>query len=202
MRTIIFAVLGLAVLAAALLMAQPLFHSPPPQPVVVHSQGPTQERLEQLSHLVATRVYIADVLVGKGSGCKGAWLVKGDALLAVDLGKAAITEKDEVAKRATIRLPPPAVFQARVDHTRTKTWEVRTTTWIPWSSDQDHLRDAVMREAQELVAHAAASAENFQQTRTITATLIRSFYQEVGWEVAVVWSDMPKEAPKTPSAPP
>ena len=99
-----------------------------------------------------TRVYIADVLVGEGEGCKGVWLLHGDALIAVDVRKAAISEKDEATKRATIRLPPPGVLLARVDHRRTKSFEVKTTTWIPGSSDQDCLRDAVMREAQELVA--------------------------------------------------
>jgi hypothetical protein len=40
-------------------------------PVIVHSQGPTVERLERLSHLVTTRVYVADVLTGEGEGCRG-----------------------------------------------------------------------------------------------------------------------------------
>ena len=71
-------------------------------------------------------------------------------------------EKVEEAKTATIWLPLPEVLQARVDHDRTKTWEVKTTTWIPWRADQDKLRDAVMQEAQKLVGHAAASAENIQ----------------------------------------
>ena len=45
--------------------------------VVVTSQGPTIERLERLSHLVTTRVYVADVLIGEGDGCRGAWLIPG-----------------------------------------------------------------------------------------------------------------------------
>ena len=37
-------------------------------PITVQSQGPTIERLERLSHLVVTRVCVADVLVGEGKG--------------------------------------------------------------------------------------------------------------------------------------
>jgi len=202
MRTTVFIVLGLAALTAALLWVLPLAHYPPPSPpVVIHSQGPTIERLERLSHLVVTRVYVADVLVGEGEGCKGAWLIKGDALVGVNLGRARIEEKDEATKQARIVLPPPEVLQPRVDHARTRTWEVQRMTWLPWSADQDRLRDEVMRQAQELVAHAAASAENFQQAKTTAETMIRSFYAEVGWQVRVTWASPPSEAQKVASSP-
>ncbi len=130
------------------------------------------------------------VLVGEGSGCRGAWLIKGDALIAVNLGKAAIVEKDEAAKRATIRLPVPEILQSRVDHERTRTWEVKTTTWIPWSSAQDSLRNTVMAEAQKLVAHAAGSVENIQQAKAGAESAIRGLYSEVGWSVAVTWAEV------------
>ena len=159
-----------------------------PTPVIVHSQGPTIERLEKLSQLVAIRVHVADVLIGEGNGCKGSWLIRGDALIAVNLGQATIAEKDESSRRATIRLPQPEILQARVDHERTKTWEVKTTTWIPWSSDQDSLRDTVMAEAQRLVGHAAGSKENLQQAKAAAESAIRGFYAEVGWNVAVTWA--------------
>jgi len=47
---------------------------------------------------------------------------QGDALIAVDLSRARIVEKDEGAKKATVVLPQPVVLQSRVDHTRTD-WE-------------------------------------------------------------------------------
>ena len=168
-----------------------------PAPVVVHSQGPTVERLERLSQLVTTRVHVADVLVGEGCGCKGAWLIRGDGLIAVNLGQASIVERDETAKRATIRLPQPEVLQARVDHERTRTWEVKTTTWIPWSSDQDSLRDTVMAEAQRLVGHVAGSAENIQQAKSGAESAIRGLYAEVGWNVAVIWASVTSEGQGT-----
>jgi hypothetical protein len=131
------------------------------------------------------------VLVGEGEGCRGAWLVKGDALVGVNLGRARIAEKDEATKEALIVLPPPEVLQPRVDHQRSKTWEVRRMTWLPWNADQDRLRDEVMLQAQQLVARAAGSNENLQQARTAAATIVKGFFEEVGWEVKVVWEEGP-----------
>jgi len=204
MRTLLlfFLALVLAILLVALF--RPPMWQPPPspriqfiQPPVIQSQGPTTERLTQLSHLAAARIFISDVLVGEGNGCKGAWLIRGDALIAVDLSKAAVVEKDEAKKRATIRLPTPEVLQARVDHERTRVFEVKSTTWIPWASDSDSLRDAVYAHAQRLVAHAAGSPENIGQAKTSAETVIRGFYSEVGWQITLVW---PSPADPKPSA--
>ena len=180
-----------AVIAAGVLFVVFRLHLSPS--LVVKSQGPTIERLERLSHLVTTRVYVADVLIGEGEGCRGAWLIRGDALVAVNLGRAKILEKDAEARTATIGFPLPEVLQARVDHERTKTWEVKTTTWIPWRADQDKLRDAVMQEAQKLVGRAAASAENVQAAKQAAETLVNTFYGEVGWHVTVTWEGPPAE---------
>ena len=120
-------------------------------------------------------------------------MVKGDALVAIDLGRAQITEKNEATKQALIMLPPPEVLQPRVDHERTKTWEVRRMVWLPWNADADRLRDEVMLQAQQLVAHAAGSDENLQQARTAAATIVTAFYEEVGWTVRVTWEGTDSE---------
>ena len=100
--------------------------------VAVWSSGPTIEHLESLSELVCLKVHVSDVLVGENDTHRGAWLIKGDALLAIDLGQARIVESDRVLRRAKIRLPLPRVVSARVDHERTKTWSIEKTSWIPW----------------------------------------------------------------------
>jgi hypothetical protein len=192
MRAIIVLIVS-AVTAAGVLFALPRLQ-PSPQPVVIRSQGPTIERLEQLSHLVTSRVYVADVLIGDGEGCKGAWLIKGDALIAVNLGRAKITAKDNEARTATLVLPLPEALQPRVDHERSPTWEVRRMVWLPWNADPDKLRDAVMEQAQRLVAQAAGSNENLQQAKTGVSTILKAFYAEVGWQVEVIW-----EVPDTKS---
>jgi hypothetical protein len=173
----------LVLMATVLSLAFWKFIPSPQQTMTVTSQGPTIERLERLSSLVTTRVYVADVLVGEGAGCRGSWLIRGDALLGVDLTQAEVGERNVAAKTARILLPPPAVLHARVDHERTRVWEVKTTTWIPWKADQDRLRDEVMREAQRLVGHAAGSAENIAQAKAAAETILTRFYAEVGWAV-------------------
>jgi hypothetical protein len=192
MRTTIVVLALLAAIASWVFALPRRF--PRATPTVVQSQGPTIERLQRLSHLVTTRVCVADVLVGEGEGCRGAWLIRGDALVGVNLGRARITEKAEVTKQATIVLPLPEILQPRVDHTRTKTWEVRRMAWMPWSADQDKLRDSVMLQAQQLVAQAAGSAESIQQAKMAAEAIIGNFYAEVGWHVRVEWAGQPAEA--------
>ncbi len=164
-------------------------------PVIINSQGPTVEKLQKLSHLLTLRVQIADVLIAEGQGCRGSWLIKGDALLAVNLSQAKITDKQEDARQATLILPEPQVFQPRVDHSRTRTWSVERVAWLPWHADQDALRDAVYAEAQKLVEHTANSAENIQTAKLTAETVLKGLYSEVGWNVAVKWgNDSPKAA--------
>ena len=196
MRTMTVLLLILLTAVTSSIFVLPRLLSPAmPAPVVVHSQGPTVERLERLSHLVTTRVYVADVLVGEGEGCRGAWLIKGDALVGVNLGRARIAEKDEATKQAMIVLPSPEVLQPRVDHTRTKTWEVRRMVWLPWNADQDQLRDEVMLQAQQLVARSAGSNENLQQAKTAAATIVKGFFEELGWQVRVTWASEAADRP-------
>jgi hypothetical protein len=167
----------------------------PAAPVVLTSQGPTIERLQHLRSLVVVRVCVADVLTADGEGYRGAWLIKGDALIGVDVGKGEVVDKDEAARTATVRLPQPAVVQSRVDHERTRTWEVEKTTWVPWRGNPDRLRDEVMQHAQRLVGTAAAADENILQARTMAEAIVQGIYQEVGWQVTVEWVSPPVSQP-------
>src|SRR4051794_10734329 len=101
--------------------------------VTAKSLGPTVKSLEGLSQIASVRVHVADVLTAEGEGYRGWWLIKGDALLACDLSRASIVTKDDEARRATVRMPPPRVVSPRVDHERTKTWSVELTTWQAWA---------------------------------------------------------------------
>ncbi len=154
--------------------------------------GPTIVELEELGHLAAMRVHIADILVVEDARWTGSWLIKGDALLAVDMRQVTIANKDELTHQATIVLPIPLVIQPRVDHQKTCTWDVKKTTWIPGlflPDGSNALRDAAMQQAQLAVENAANSDENIEQARLRTSTLIQRFYELVGWRVEVRWSD-------------
>lgn len=198
MKAVILTIGLLAVLIGMLACLRQLRVAP--QLTVVSSTGPTIERLERLSHLCTGRVYVADVLVGQSDSSRGAWLIRGDGLIAVDLSKAVIVEKDEAVKRAVIHLPQPAVIVARVDHEKTRTWEVRSTTWIPWRADQDRLRDEVMLQAQRMVAQAAGSKENIEQAKRAAEVIIGALYEHIGWVVKVVWAETASEPKPSSSA--
>jgi hypothetical protein len=149
--------------------------------------GPTIEHLESLSELVCLRVHISDILVGEDNDYRGSWLIKGDAMIGIDLRGAKITETDPTMRRAKIKLPAPRVASARIDHERTRTWSVEKTTWIPWVGDPDRIRDQAMRQAQRVIHKTAGSEENLQAAKKSAEKVIREIYRMVGWEVTVDW---------------
>jgi len=153
------------------------------------SSGPTVEQLERLSHLVSLKIFVADILTATGPNYRGSWLVKGDALLGIDLGTASVPERDDGHRVATVLLPLPSVISARVDHNKTKTWDVEKTTWKPWAEGESKLRDEAMRQAQALVEHAAASEETINRAKTNAEGVIRNLYEMVGWTVRIKWKE-------------
>ena len=90
-------------------------------------------QLEKIGELATSRIHVTDILMADGEGFRGAWLIKGDALLTCDVSRAKILNLNPAARTATLRLPPLRVTSARVDHTKTKTWSVEKKTWLPWT---------------------------------------------------------------------
>ncbi len=158
-------------------------------PATFRSTGPTVTELESIAELVPLRVYVADILEAEGEGYRGSWLIKGDAVISVSLKGAKIIERDDERKIATIALPPPKVLQARVDHERTKTWDVRKNTWIPFAGNADLLRDSAMLHAQKLVEETAREEKNLNYARETASLVLKSMYRLNGWEIEVQWLD-------------
>jgi hypothetical protein len=158
--------------------------------VVIGTQGPTITALQGLEELATVRIRIADVLTANDGRYSGAWLVKGDALVSVDLSRARFDEStiDADQKHAVLLLPPPRVIQARLDHERTKTWDVKRVTWVPYSGNPDRLRDTAMFEAQKLVEFAAGHADCIDQGKARVEALVAAVYSKLGWTVVVQWS--------------
>ncbi len=152
------------------------------------STGPTIERVQALGELVVLRVSVGDVLTGATADYKGSWLIKGDALVSVNMRKASVLSSNELAKRVVIEVPEPQVIQPRVDHARTKTWEVKKTSWIPYRGDPDVLRDQSMAQAQRLVEHTVSQEETIELAKTQTRHMLRVMYQFVEWDVEIVWA--------------
>ena len=182
---------GLLAVFAGLVICLRQFSVEKPPPVVVTSQGPTIERLERLSNLVTAKVLIADVLVGVSDDSKGAFLIRGDALIGLDLSKAVITESDDARRQATIQLPQPRVILARVDHERSKVYEFRSTSWMPWHTQSGRLLEEAMLQAQRMVTQAANSPENIEQARRQAEVIIPALYEHLGWNLKIVWQETP-----------
>lgn len=151
------------------------------------SDAPTVERIQSLSQLVTTRVTISDVLTGESDDVRGVWLIKGDALLGIDLSDAKVLSLDPLKRHAVISLKQPVVLSARVDHERSMTWDVQRTTWTPWKGDKDRLRDKAMYHAQKLVEFAASRPELIEEARSHAAHAIYDTYRSVDWNVEIRW---------------
>ena len=160
-------------------------------PPTFSSRGPTVVQLERLQQLVSTRVRVADVLVGESRWLEGSWIIQGDALLAVDMLKAEIKDKDEKARTATIILPHPAVLSARVNHEWSQQWDIKSRSWIPLVSlvlgDRTAMEKQAMVQAQQLVERAAGSDSHKTTARQGAASMLADFYHAVGWQISVQW---------------
>jgi len=158
----------------------------------VGTTGPSITQLQRLGELAPVRIQVTDVLAAEGEGYRGVWLIKGDALLTCDVSQGRILRQDPVARSAVLRLPPLRVTSARVDHTKTKTWSVEKTSWLPWNAgNRGQFSDAAMFHAQQLIESAAAEESNLAVARTQTEELVRQMYSLVDWQVSVEWEAGP-----------
>ena len=150
-------------------------------------------QIEKLARLVPLKVTVSDILEARSGGdllgVKGAWLVKGDALLSVDMSQAQTVSKDAAARKITLLLPKPTVFQPRVDHSKTVTYDVQKGLFVFGTGTESRLRDDAMRQAQMLVEQAAGSEETLQIARNVAEELVRAIYRSVDWEATVKWAD-------------
>jgi len=191
--TLVLPTLVLVIVAGAAVFYLGRKSAPGSAPTTFVSHGPTIEKLQELGSLVTLKVHVADVLEGRSASwwgdVSGAWLIKGDALLGVDMRKASFVSRDEAARRAVVRLPAPAVMSARVDHAKTRTYEIRTGLFR-MADVADALRDDAMRQAQCLIEQAAGGEENTALARDIAERLIRGLFKELGWTVEIKWGEI------------
>ena len=155
------------------------------------STGPTIVQLERLQYLVSTRVHLVDVLVGESRWLEGSWIIQGDALLAVNMAKAEIKDRNEQAKTAVIVLPQPAVLSGRVNHQKTQEWDIKARTWVPLAgmilADRTAMEKQAMLRAQQLVERASGSDDNKAAARQGVEGMLSEFYRAVGWHISVQW---------------
>jgi hypothetical protein len=157
--------------------------------------GPTAEELERLLQIVPLRIRVSDVVTAEGEGYEGAWLVKGDALIVVDMDRASFSIEPEPpensvesARRIVLRLPAPTVSSPRVDHEKTRKWDIKRRTWVSWVwGDPQRLSDEAMRAAQRAIEQAANSEELLTEARDRVESTLQASCGMLGWKVVVEW---------------
>lgn len=154
----------------------------------ISSAGPTVDQLQELSALVTTRIIISDILEGENSHYKGSWLVRGDALISVDLSSAELTKIDSKSRTAILSLPSPTVISARVNHAETKTFDIVKKKWFSSKVNESNLRDTAMKHAQNLIASAASKPEHIQAAQRQAERILATFYLQLGWEINILWN--------------
>ena len=92
---------------------------------------------------------------------------------------------------AVIVLPSPVVMSPRVDHEKTREWDIKSRSWIPLTGtvlgDREAMQQDAMREAQRLVERAASSSDYQETVRHAIEGTLKEFYSQVDWTITVQW---------------
>ena len=163
--------------------------------------GPTLESVKSLSSLVTTRTTLADAITSEITGFSGSMsavlVIRGDALIAIDMQRARITAQDTGTKQLVLTLPQPEVIQARVDLQRTRVFAMeRHGFWKLMRLDDvvRQLVDTGMREAQQTIEKAANQPEIMAAAREHAQQVLAAFASSAGWQLEIRWS-VPPEKP-------
>ena len=194
---ILIVVLIVLILAASVLSALRAAHA---TPEFTHA-GPTLESVRSLSSLVTTKTTLADAITSEISGVSGSMsavlMIRGDALIGVDMQQARISAQDPSSKTLVLILPQPTVIQARVDHQRTRVFALeRHGFWKLMRLDDvtRQLLDTGMREAQQTIERAAGDEAILATAREHAQQVLSAFASSLGWQLTVRW-DVPSDKP-------
>ena len=151
------------------------------------SSSPSITDIQRLGELTVLKVKVGDVLEDANQDFKGIWLIRGDALVAVDLQLAELLKADANTKNMVVRLPQPKVIQPRVNFNETKTYDVQKKSWWPFVGGREKFTDNAMSKAQGVVYNTSNGADVMAQARDQTERVLKNMYRLVGWNVDVVW---------------
>ena len=158
--------------------------------------GPRIEDIRRIAKLAVLRVQVADVIEGTTPGARAVVLVRGDADIAVDLDQAEITRVDEEQRKLTLAVPAPRADRPRVDHDRTRVYELCKTGLAalnPFADPREDLLEDCMRAAQHDVEAALTGEEFVDQAKAQAESLLGALHHGLGWEVTVEWREPVEE---------
>lgn len=155
-------------------------------------QGPQLPQIQQLSRISSIKVAVSFVQEAKSESrlgtLHGIWLVQGDALLAIDMDLIQIIQVDDQRKTAVVRIPTPQLELPRIDHERTRAYDM-SGNWTFGQSSRSSLQSEAMRVAERRVRSEAISSESVRMAKTQSELIIKNIYAAVGWEIKVDWLD-------------
>ena len=200
-RKFAVAIMALIVVLIVLVVAGSVFsalRAPHADPEFSHA-GPTLESVRALSSLVTTKMTLADAIISQISGFTGSMsavlVIRGDALIGIDMQQARISDKDDNTRSLVLILPQPAVIQARVDHQRTRVFALdRHGFWMLMRLDDvtKQLVDQGMREAQQTIEKAASEPANMATAREHAQQVLAAFANSAGWQLEIRWEVPPE----------
>ena len=102
-----------------------------------------------------------------------------------------------VIRMATLpmQMPPLHVISPRVDHEKTKSWDIESVCWHNGWFTHDklgksqQLQQAAMREAQKMIAEVAQAPEFIDEARSSAEQIISALYKGTGYSVSLEWPD-------------
>ena len=156
----------------------------------ISAVGPRIEDIRQIAKLAVLRVQVADAIEGRTRGARAVVLVHGDADVVVDLDAIEIAGRDDAQQKATLKLPTPRVDRPRVDHERTRVYQLEETGLAainPFADPRQGLLEDCMRAAQEQVRRAVHVPDFVARAQAQADALLKAFYSGLGWDVEVVW---------------
>ena len=163
------------------------------------TSAPSVEQLKPLARLLTHRAIVVDVvsvsLIGYTGDLRASVIVRGDALLSVDLTKAHIEQVDHEARSLVLVLPRPHVVSARLDHEGTRIVAIESSgLWalMPCDDARAEIIGRAMLVAQDAVMKAASESLVIEEARKRAEVLIVAFFADtLRWTVTVRWADGP-----------
>jgi hypothetical protein len=151
---------------------------------------PIIERVENIGKLAVLKVFVSDIVstddAGFLSGVEGIWIIKGDAILTVDFARIQVLAKDDTAKTVRLRLAPPQVELARVDHDRSGVYKLDKGVFTG-TKEAAKMTDHAFKAGQENVRELAGLKDNIEAAKRNAEELLKNHLRMVEWEATVEW---------------
>ncbi len=153
--------------------------------------GPTVNQVQSLALLTVQSVQVVSELEAEAAFRKGVWIVRGSADYAVDFAKAETLDRDELAKKLSIRLPLPQLRNARLDEQRTRlvTYEKTGLGWwtIGMAGSRDEFESTSRARMNQAITIAAQDEQFMALAKQSAERLVRGMFDLTGWSVQIEW---------------